>query len=228
MIAALTLLGVLSAIGAWLINNLSTAFVIALVGYLVYLERTYGPRFIGWAIALANQALHLHLTQVEQQATAGLVERTVLAAQQSITLPADRRASVMQAVAQIFPAASEAHVDSLIDATIATAKLQHGPEAWRGLAPASPTTAGPDDVTTLVRDAFTAGQQAVLSSLDALRAQAASAPSAPPVAPLPPTDEAMTRATAAVSVSGTLHTTEDGPVHLQGTITPAVATQATA
>jgi len=184
VIATLTLLGVLAAIGAWLINNLSTAFLVALVGYLVYLERTYGPRFIGWAIALANQALHLHLTQVEQQATAGLVERTVLAAQQSITLPADRRASVMQAVAQVFPGASERHVDSLIDATIATARLQHD-GAWDKLAPTG-TAAPALDVEAVKRDAFAAGQQALLALI---QANAAPAPVAAPTAT--PTPDAL-------------------------------------
>ncbi len=188
------LLGVLSAIGAWLINNLSTAFVIALVGYLVYLERTYGPRFIGWAIAVANQALHLHLTQVEQQATAGLVERTVLAAQQSITLPADRRASVLQAVAQIFPAASEAHVDSLINATIATARLQHD-GAWDKLAPtasAEATAAPALDIEAVKKDAFAAGQQALLALIQAASAEAAApAPVAVPTATPTPAPEAL-------------------------------------
>lgn len=163
LIAALTLLGVLAAIGAWLINNLSTALVVALVGYLVYLERTYGPRVIGWAISVANQLLNLHLTVAEQRALADLVERKVLAAQQSIALSGDRRAFVLSEVAQVFPAASPAKVDSLIAAAIATARLQHD-GAWDKLAPMSANAAEPAiDVEALKREAFQAGQQAIMT-----------------------------------------------------------------
>jgi len=219
-----TLVHLLTVLVVTLLNNLGPLLLAGLVAYaLAALHRA-----IPALVALTNRTLGLHLSAAREADLAASVDRAVYAVQGRVSLPADRRDAVIQDIAGRFPGVDQAHLGTLIDASIAAAKLQHGPEAWRGLAPATPTTAGPDDVTTLVRDAFTAGQQAVLSSLDALRAQAASAPSAPPVAPLPPTDAATTSDTAAVLVSGTLHTAEDGPVHLQGVITPAGVAQATA
>ncbi len=212
-----TLVHLLTVLVVTLLNNLGPLLLAGLVAYaLAALHRA-----IPALVALTDRTLGLHLSAAREADLAASVDRAVYAVQGRVSLPADRRDAVIQDIAGRFPGVDQAHLGTLIDASIAAAKLQHGPEAWRGLAPATPTTAGPDDVTTLVRDAFAAGQQAVLSSLDALRAQAASAPSAPPVAPLPPTDGATTSDTAAVSVSGTLHTAEDGPVHLQGVITPA-------
>jgi len=218
-----TLVHLLTVLVVTLLNNLGPLLLAGLVAYAL----TALHRAIPVLVALTNRTLGLHLSAAREADLAASVDRAVYAVQGSVSLPADRRDAVIQDIAGRFPGVDQAHLGTLIDASIAAAKLQHGPEAWRGLAPATPTTASPDDVTTLVRDAFAAGQQAVLSSLDALRAQAASAPSAPPVAPLSPTDAATTSDTAAVSVSGTLHTAEDGPVHLQGTITPASVAQAT-
>lgn len=177
------LLGALAASGAWLINNLSTALVFALVGYLVYLERTYGPRFIGWGIATASSLLNLHLTVAEQRALADLVERKVLAAQQSIALSGDRRAFVLSQVAQVFPAASPAKVDSLIAAAIATARLQHD-GAWDRLAPTTEGAATPVlDVEAVKREAYQAGQQAIMTLISG--AVQPPVPIAPPTVPAP-------------------------------------------
>lgn len=219
-----TLVHLLTVLGATFLNNLGPLLLAGLVAYAL----TALHRAIPALVAFTNRTLGLHLSAAREADLAASVDRAVYAVQGSVSLPADRRDAVIQDIAGRFPGVDQAHLGTLIDASIAAAKLQHGPEAWRGLAPAGPTTVGPDDVSVLIRDAFAAGQQAVLSSLDALRTQAAIAPSAPPVAPLPPTDGATTSDTAAVSISGTLHTPEDGPVHLQGVITPAGVAQATA
>ncbi len=229
-----TLVHLLTVLVVTLLNNLGPLLLAGLVAYaLAALHRA-----IPALVALTDRTLGLHLSAAREADLAVSVDRAVYAVQGRVSLPADRRDAVIQDITGRFPGTDAAHLDTLINASIAAAKLQHGDEAWRGLTPSAAATAGPDDVTTLVRDAFAAGQQAVLSSLDALRAQAASAPSAPPVAPspasstplpagtvapLPPTDAATTSDTAAVSVSGTLHTAEDGPVHLQGVITPVPA-----
>jgi len=219
-----TLVHLLTVLVVTLLNNLGPLLLAGLVAYAL----TALHRAIPALVAFTNRTLGLHLSAAREADLAASVDRAVYAVQGRVSLPADRRDAVVRDITGRFPGTDAAHLDTLINASIAAAKLQHGDEAWRGLAPASPTTAGPDDVSVLIRDAFAAGQQAVLSGFDALRAQAAIAPSAPPVAPLPPTDGATTSDTAAVSISGTLHTPEDGPVHLQGVITPAGVAQATA
>jgi len=217
-----TLVHLLTVLVVTLLNNLGPLLLAGLVAYAL----TALHRAIPVLVALTNRTLGLHLSAAREADLAASVDRAVYAVQGSVSLPADRRDAVIQDIAGRFPGVDQAHLGTLIDASIAAAKLQHGPEAWRGLAPATPTTAGPDDVTTLVRDAFTAGQQAVLSSLDALRAQAASAPSTPPVAPssASTTDGAATPA----GHSDELHIIDPTTHETVGVLTPAGVAQATA
>jgi len=217
-----TLVHLLTVLVVTLLNNLGPLLLAGLVAYaLAALHRA-----IPVLVALTNRTLGLHLSAAREADLAASVDRAVYAVQGSVSLPADRRDAVIQDIAGRFPGVDQAHLGTLIDASIAAAKLQHGPEAWRGLAPATPTTASPDDVTTLVRDAFAAGQQAVLSSLDALRAQAASAPSAPPVAP----SSASTTNGAATPAghADELHIIDPTTHETVGVLTPAGVAQATA
>jgi hypothetical protein len=235
-----TLVHLLTVLVVTLLNNLGPLLVAGLVAYaLAALHRA-----IPGLVALADRALGLHLSAAREAALASSVDRAVYAVQGRVAIPADRREAVARDVAGRFPGLDPDHLDTLIDAAISGAKLQHGTDAWRAPAPTTPAADAPhdpSDVTALVRDAFQAGQQAILSALATVQAQAlagATAPSAPPVAPTPTPLPAGTVATPpvgddgtgapvnVVSVSGTLHTADDGPVHLQGVITP-VATPAT-
>ncbi len=221
-------LHVLTVILVTLLNNLGPLLLAGLVAYtLAALHRA-----IPALVALTNRTLGLHLSAAREADLAASVDRAVYAVQGSMSLPADRRDAVVQDIAGRFPGVDQAHLDTLIDASITAAKLQHGPDAWRGLAPASPTTAGPDDVSVLIRDAFAAGQQAVLSGFDALRAQAAIAPSAPPVAPsAPPVAPPASTIDGAVTPAGhsdELHIIDPTTHETVGVLTPAGVAQATA
>lgn len=160
---ALTVASLAAAVGAWLLNNLTVPLIVFIVGYLVYLERTYGAQLIAWTIGQANALLHLHLTRAEEETIAAAIERKVYAAQKTFAVPADRRAAVLGSILKAFPGADEAHVGVLIDAAVACARLQHG-RAWDALAPATEDAPAPAlDVEALKKEAFAAGQQAILS-----------------------------------------------------------------
>jgi len=229
-------LHVLTVILVTLLNNLGPLLLAGLVAYALRALHAAIPVLV----AFTDRTLGLHLSAAREADLAASVDRAVYAVQGRVSLPADRRDAVVRDITGRFPGTDAAHLDTLINASIAAAKLQHGDEAWRGLAPASPTTAGPDDVSVLIRDAFAAGQQAVLSGFDALRAQAAIAPSAPPVAPTPTALPVGTVASAPVGDDGTgapvnvaapaeqLHIVDPTTGHVEGVITPAGVAQATA
>ncbi len=178
------LVHLLTVIVVTLLNNLGPLLVAGLVAYALKALH----RAIPDLVAIADRALGLHLSAAREAALASSVDRAVYAVQGRVAIPADRRDAVARDIAARFPGTDMGHVDLLIDAAIAGAKLQHGPDAWHALAPTTTANAptDPSDVTALVRDAFQAGQQAILSALATVQAQAtagATAPSSPPVAP---------------------------------------------
>jgi len=177
------LVHLLTVIVVTLLNNLGPLLVAGLIAYAFKALHTAIPGLV----ACVDRALGLHLSAAREAAYASAVDRAVYAVQGRVAIPADRREAVARDVAGRFPGLDPDHLDTLIDAAISGAKLDHGTDAWRALAPTTP--ANPDDMNTLVRDAFQAGQQAILAGLATLQAQAlagATAPSAPPVAPAPP------------------------------------------
>lgn len=231
---------VLAVLITALLNNLGPLLVAGLIAYAFKALHTAIPGLV----ACVDRALGLHLSAAREAAYASAVDRAVYAVQGRVAIPADRRDAVARDVAGRFPGLDPDHLDTLIDAAISGAKLQHGTDAWRALAPTTPANAptNPDDVNTLVRDAFQAGQQAILAGLATLQAQAlagATAPSVPPVAPLSTPLPAGTVAEIPVNSDGeqgapvnvapaadTLHIVNPATGHVEGVITPPA--QATA
>lgn len=238
-----TLVHLLTVLVVTLLNNLGPLLVAGVIAYAFKALHTAIPGLV----ACVDRALGLHLSAAREAAYASAVDRAVYAVQGRVAIPADRRDAVARDVAGRFPGLDPDHLDTLIDAAISGAKLQHGTDAWRALAPTTPANAptNPDDVNTLVRDAFQAGQQAILAGLATLQAQAlagATAPSAPPVAPAPPRFTPLPAGTVAevpvnsdgeqgapvtvAPAADTLHIVNPATGHVEGVITPPA--QATA